>query len=152
MSELKFCTEILESYIDILADIDGSYTSWDSVSIASKHNLKNLQESANRTRPDFTVQNCSNYDIFTLERKKGRSLSENFQIFGATIEGFDIVIKRMISIDRYVIMQEIFIIEVPSSITDYYKLKSLLSKVIALSVLINQSLKVLRDNINRDVI
>ncbi|CAG8832787.1 12177_t:CDS:2, partial [Cetraspora pellucida] len=33
-----------------LTDIDGSYT-----------------KSASRTGPDFTVQNCSNYDIFTLE-------------------------------------------------------------------------------------
>ncbi|CAG8489120.1 23707_t:CDS:2 [Gigaspora margarita] len=68
MSELKFCAEILESCIDILADIDGSYTSWDSASISSKHNkLQNSQDSANGTRPDFTVQNYSNYKIFTLE-------------------------------------------------------------------------------------
>ncbi|CAG8658895.1 1935_t:CDS:2, partial [Dentiscutata heterogama] len=68
MSELKFCTEILESCIDKLADIDGSYTSRDSASISSKHNkLQNSQDSTNRTRPDFTVQNYSNYEIFTLE-------------------------------------------------------------------------------------
>ncbi|CAG8448949.1 13807_t:CDS:2 [Dentiscutata erythropus] len=68
MSELKFCTEILESSIDILADIDGFYTSWDSASISSKYNkLQNSQDSTNGTRPDFTVQNYSNYEIFTLE-------------------------------------------------------------------------------------
>ncbi|CAG8532214.1 10681_t:CDS:2, partial [Scutellospora calospora] len=67
MSELKFCTEVLESCLDIIADIDGSYTSWDSVSISSKLKLQNSQEPVNRTRPDFTLQNYSNYEIFTLE-------------------------------------------------------------------------------------
>ncbi|CAG8806175.1 20760_t:CDS:2, partial [Dentiscutata erythropus] len=138
-----------------------------SASISSKYNtLQNSQDSANGTRPDFTVQNYSNYEIFTLEKKiktnfaklsrqmrnninyivaqekkKGRSLSKNFQNFGASTEGFDIVTKRMISIDRYVIIQEIFTIEVLSCITDYYKLKILISRVMALSVLIDQSLK-----------
>lgn len=142
----------------------------DSASISSKHNkLQNSQESANGTRPDFTVQNYSDYEIFTLEvagspinkiqkkikndfaklskqmrnninyivsqeKGKGRSLPKNFQIFGASTKGFDIVIKRMISVDRYVILQEIFTIEVPSSITDYCKLKILIIRVIALSV------------------
>ncbi|CAG8579170.1 9617_t:CDS:2, partial [Racocetra persica] len=147
-----------------------------SASISSKHNkLQNSQESANGTRPDFTVQNYSNYEIFTLkvagslinkiqkkikndfaklskqmqnninyivsqEKEKGRSLPKNFQIFGASTKGFDIVIKRMISVDRYVIMQEIFTIKVLSSITNYCKLKILIIRVIALSEVIKDLL------------
>ncbi|CAG8457458.1 21514_t:CDS:2 [Racocetra persica] len=181
MSELKFCTEVLESCLNILADIDGSYTN--SASISSKHNkLQNSQVFANRTRLDFTMQNYSDYEIFTLEiagsltnkiqkkikndfaklskqiqnninyivsqkKRKGHSIPKNFQIFGASTEGFDIVIKRIISVDRYIILQEFFIIEVPSSITDYYKLKNLIREVIALSTLIDQGLKVLKDNV-----
>ncbi|CAG8521585.1 25957_t:CDS:2 [Dentiscutata erythropus] len=153
MSELKFCTEVLESCLDILADIDGSYTSWDSASISSKHNkLQNSQESANGTRPDFTVQNYSDYEIFTLEvagsptNKIQKKIKNDFAKLTST-EGFDIVIKRIISVDRYVILQEIFIIEVPSNVTDYYKLKNLIRGVIALSALIDQGLKVLKDNV-----
>ncbi|CAG8735712.1 17947_t:CDS:2, partial [Cetraspora pellucida] len=167
--QITFIFKILESCIDILTDIDGSYTSWNPASIPSNNNnLQNSQEFVNGTRPDFTVQNELNYEIFTLkvvgsstnkiqkkvnndfaklskqmrnninyivaqEEKKGRLLPKDFQIFGALTEGFDIVIKRMISIDRYVIMQEIFTIEVPSSITDYYKLKILIGRMIALS-------------------
>ncbi|CAG8712595.1 6065_t:CDS:2, partial [Dentiscutata heterogama] len=119
----------------------------DSASISSKHNkLQNSQDSANGTRPDFTVQNYSNYEIFTLEvagsptNKIQKKIKTDFAKLTST-EGFDIVIKRMISIDRYVIIQEIFTIEVPSCITDYYKLKILISRVMALSVLIDQSLK-----------
>ncbi|RIB13778.1 hypothetical protein C2G38_2040693 [Gigaspora rosea] len=99
----------------------------DSASISSKHNkLQNFQDSANGTRPDFTVQNYSNYEIFTLEvagsptnkiqkkiktdfaklsrqmrnnikyivaqeKKKGRSLPKNFQIFGALTEGSSLI-------------------------------------------------------------
>ncbi|CAG8817848.1 10568_t:CDS:1, partial [Cetraspora pellucida] len=78
------------------------------------------------------MQNNINF-IVAQEKKNGRLLPKDFQIFGALTQGFDIVIKMMISIDRYVIMQEIFTIAVPSNITEYYKLKILIGEVIALS-------------------
>ncbi|CAG8588640.1 19868_t:CDS:2 [Dentiscutata erythropus] len=93
MSELKFCTKILESCIDILADID------------------EVAES--------------------LTNKIQKKIKTDFTKLTST-EEFDIVIKRMISIDQYV----------------KYK-KSLQLKFH--SVLIDRSLKVLRDNVNSAV-
>ncbi|RIB03406.1 hypothetical protein C2G38_2049295 [Gigaspora rosea] len=68
MSELKYIGEIFEQCLEILTEIDGSYTSWDSASEASKFRKnQNNNASSGGNRPDFTVQNYSKYEIFALE-------------------------------------------------------------------------------------